>query len=473
MNLRVLITAAALAGSAGTPSVAQTAPADLSQRLLDELAAVNGVPGHGAAIWRGGRVIWTGSTGYRDVERKLPVQRDTIFRLASVSKLLTVTAAAKLAEQGRLDLDAPVSSVLPWLKNDWAPITARQLAAHTSGLPHYQAQDEGRGTIRYPDARAAVSIFADRPLLQPPGQAYSYSSWGYTLLSALVEQASGIPFNDYIRREVAPGLVIGPDATDSSDGRATIAYQFGAGGSVTRAAPHDFSYTWGGGGLGATPSALATFGGRMLRNEIVGRPSFDAMLRPYRLADGREVTNDGYLVGFGWRTSADEDGAAIAHHNGIALGARSALVLWRGEDMVVSLLSNALWTSSIDRTARMIAAPFRPLPKGLRGAACPVDARRYEGTFGDKTVGGTVDFKIDRGMCVGTLSAAGPLKEWLSPAEGGRTDQLRLVGIDRARGLARAGLVTPFGIYDWRVQADGSFEAAMSETRRLRVRLFS
>lgn len=456
-----------------TPAIAAPDPSEVSQRLLDELIRINGVPGMGAAIWKGDKIIWTGSAGSRDVERRLPVDDKTIFRLASVSKLLAATAAARLQEQGKLDIDAPVSTVLPWLGDQWAPITARQLAAHISGLPHYNEQERATlGRVRYPTSQAAVGIFAQRPLLQPPGQAYEYSSWGFTLLGALVEQKSGTLFPDYVTQEVAPGLAIMRDSTDGPNPHATVAYEF-ADGKAVRGAPHDYSYTWGGGGMGATPSALATFGGNMLRDRIVSAQTFEWMLAPARLADGSEVTENDYKVGFGWRTNLDEDGARTAHHNGITLGARSALLLWRDEDMAVSLLSNALWTSSIDRTARMIAAPHRLLPNGLIATPCPVSAVRYSGTFNGEPISGTARFALEDGLCTGAIEATGEFKTWLSRGPQPGATELKLIGLDRAAGLARAGLVTPYGIYDWRAQLDGSFKVPFGGARDLVVTLGS
>lgn len=447
-------------------------PAAVSQRLLDDLREVSGVPGMGAAIWHTDRIIWAGSAGMRDVERNLPVDDSTIFRLASVSKLLAATAAAKLNEQGKLDIDAPVTTILPWLKNGWAPITARQLAAHISGMQHYSDEDRAlRAQLtRFPTSRAAVAIFEQRHLLRPPGEAYSYSSWGFTLLGALVEQKSGMLYPDYVMREVTPGLAIMKDATDGPDPNASIAYEF-VDRAPVRAKPFDFSYTWAGGGMGATPAALVTFGGNMVNDRIVSRKTFDWMLQPARLNDGREVTDEGYLLGFGWRLSPDEDGAPTAHHNGVTAGARSTLVMWRDEETAVSLLSNALWTASIDRSARMIAAPHRPLPRGLVATPCPVTAARYSGSFGGKPVSGVAHFEAQAGLCVGSLEARGELKDWLSGGTQKAAGDLRLVGLDGAGGLARAGFVTPFGIYDWRAAADGSFKVPFGGTRDLVVRL--
>jgi CubicO group peptidase (beta-lactamase class C family) len=466
----LILSAAAPLSASAAPS---PDPAMVSQRLLDELVVVSGVPGMGAAVWQGDRLTWSGSAGYRDAERQLRVDDKTIFRLASVSKLLASTAAAKLHEEGKLDIDAPVTTILPWLSNGWAPLTARQLAAHISGMPHYSDEDRAaRGSTHYPTSRAAVAIFEQRPLLRPPGEAYSYSSWGFTLLGALVEQRSGMLYPDYVMREVTPGLAIMRDATDGPHPNASIAYEF-VDRAPVQAKPFDFSYTWPGGGMGATPAALASFGGSMLQNKIVSAETFDWMLQPARLIDGREVTDEeeGYRLGFGWRLSPDEDGAPTTHHNGVTVGARSTLLLWRDEQTAVSLLSNARWTASIDRSARMIAAPHRPLPKALVTKACPVKAARYSGTFNGKPIQGIARFNLDAGLCVGSIEATGELQQWLSGGSQKAAGDLRLVGLDGVGGLARAGLVTPYGIYDWRAAADGSFKVPFGGTRDLVVTL--
>jgi serine beta-lactamase-like protein LACTB len=456
---------------AAVPATAKPTPAAVSQRLLDELRTVSGVPGIGAAIWKDGEIGWAGSSGLRDLDRNLPVNKDTVFRLASVSKLLAATAAAKLHEQGKLDVDAPVSTILPWLKNEWASITARQLAAHTSGIDHYNDHDRAAlGPLHYPTSRDAVGIFASRPLLARPGQAYRYSSWGFTLLGALIEERSGMLFPDYVTRELTPGLAIMRDATDGPDPNASIAYEFAERRPV-RAKPIDFSYTWSGGGMAATPSAIATFGGRFLANRIVAKQTVEWMLRPAFFNDGRPVEDEGYALGFGWRLSPDEDGAPTVHHAGVSPGVRSALVGWREDGMAVALLSNALWTVSIDRSARMIAAPHRPVPTTLVARACPVTATRFAGTFNGASVAGRAKFALEGGLCVGSLDSGGELQQWLSGGAQRAAGPLKLVGIDGAGGLARAGLVTPYGIYDWRAQPDGSFKAPFGGTRELVVRL--
>ncbi|UIP05817.1 beta-lactamase family protein [Erythrobacter sp. SDW2] len=444
--------------------------AAISQAMLDAAQEVSGVPGLSAAVWRSGSVVWTGTAGSRDLEQALPVERDTRFRLASVSKLVTVTALAKLAEEGRIDLDAPIASILPWLENDWPAITARQLAAHSSGLPHYQDVDVGRGAMRYSSGRAAVAIFSDRSLLSEPGTQYSYSSWGYTLLGALIEEVTGQSFESYFASAITHGLDLGLDTTDTDDPKATRAYEF-VGGQAQPALSHDYSYTWGGGGLMASVEGLVRFGGAMLQDRIVSKATFDAMTQPFVLASGQTAGDAGYDVGFGWRIAEDGDGNPITFHNGTAIGARSSLVLWREENTAAAILSNASWTSSIDSTSQMLAAPFRDAPPGLIPAACPVQSSQFAGTLSGEPVSGVARFRMVDGVCQGELEIGGTLRTYFDRGPQPTAPKMRIVGIGIDGGLSRAGLVTPFGIYEIRATEDGQFHSEWSSTRNLTFRL--
>jgi serine beta-lactamase-like protein LACTB, mitochondrial len=425
----------------------------------------------GAAVWIDGRVVWTGSAGLRDVERGLPVDGSTIFRLASVSKVVTATAAARLVQEGKLDPDAPVSSMVPLVRSDWPKMTTRHLAAHISGLPHYQSADDDRGRMHYASVDDAVKVFAERDLLFAPGERYSYSSWGYTLLSAVVERRSGRPFLDYVTKALVPDLSLGADATGGENPHASKAYEF-ENSAARPAAAHDFSYTWAGGGLGATPSAIATFGGRAMSGALVSPATFAWMTTPTRLNGGTEVADEDYKVGFGWRVARDRDGERIVHHAGVAVGARSALILWPERRVTVSLLSNALWVSSIEQSAMMLAAPFKPAPPGLITAACPISATRYEGRYGDAAVQGTVRFATPGGVCTGELAADAPFRKVFDAFPQKDATALRVVGIDVTGGLSRAALVTPIGVYDLRAQADGNHRADFSAKRAVTLRFF-
>lgn len=419
--------------------------------LLDALRRVNGVPGLGAAVMVDGQPAWIGCSGWRDLEARAPVRHDTVFRLASVSKVIASTAAARLAEQGRLDLDAPVQQQLDWLRNGWAPMSLRQLFAHTSGLAHYTDADQALGQRHFASGRDAVNWFAARPLQSRPGDRYAYSSWGYTLAGAVMESATGQPFPALVAAEATAGLRIQADTGGEGEGVSRL-YSID-GPDPVRLPATDISYTWPGGGLAGTAEAVARFGARLMAGDIVRPDTWRAMRQPLRLADGSAVGERDFQVGLGWRIGEDPDGEAIAHHAGVIQGGRSVLVLWPEAKQAVALMSNAIWVSSIETTAMVLAAPFRASPPGVSAAACPRAAVRYEGTLANDTLRGQASFRIEHGRCVGVLvpDAAWAGRFAAARAWPGRT--LELLALQADGGLSRAALATPYGLYELR--ADG------------------
>lgn len=452
----------------GTAVADDAFAARVSNRILDELVAINRVPGMAAAVWRDGAVVWAGASGFADIESGRRVTPETWFRFASVSKLFAATAAAKLREEGKLDTARPVAEILPWLKAKWPAISAEQLAAHISGMPHYQLQDTSRGSEHYTTQRDAVARIEGRSLLSKPGEAYEYSSWGYTLLGAVVEAASGSEYLAYLSAEVTPGLAIGRDATGAVE--ATVPYAIGSV-EPRRTDPHDYSYSLGGAGLGGTAPALAEWGGRVLSGKVVKPETLAWMLTPARLTNGSAAGDDGYQVGFGWRVETTRNGMNLAHHAGVTDGARSALVLMPDENVSASILSNASWVSAIDDTAVMMAAPF--LQRDAAAVeACPVEAVSYTATMNDDAMKGRAAFALEDGICVGriALDEDEALAAWLSDAADIDVQLVTVVGTDGAGMFARGALVTPIGVYDLRREGD-MLSVNFSATRSLTVKL--
>ncbi len=446
---------------------------DAQRRIADAILAaqvqVNGVPGMAAAVTRDGAVIWSGGAGYRNLDRKLPVDPDTSFRLASVSKLITATAAFVLHDQKMLDLDAPVQRYLPNRKLTWpSAITLRQLAAHTSGIPHYQDVDDARGDVRFETVDEAVEVFANRPLLFAPGTNYQYSSYGYTLLSAAIEGGARTPFLSFVARAIINDLPLRPDLAPEPQ-HDTVAYEF-EGGTIKPAAPHDYSYSWGGAGFRGTAPGVAMFGARVMNAGFLSPEARAMMWTPSQMNDGSPVVEGQDKVAFGWRIGLDPDGQRIAHHAGAAIGARSALMVYPDGGDSVSVLSNASWVSNIRETAAMLAAPFRADPTGQQ-TPCPTWATGYTGSFGEKPVAGSAQFAVSDGICRGTLGLGNAASDWFDTFKQGSTGDLAVISVLPGDRLDRGALVTPIGTYDFRRQADGSFVAVLSPTRKFNVQL--
>src|SRR5437867_2889031 len=207
------------------------------------------IPGGQVAVAVNGKLVWSEGFGYADAERKKPVTRETQFRIASVSKPLTATAVALLYEQGKLDLDAPVQRYVPSFPDKGYPITTRQLAGHHAGIRHYKDREFFLNR-RFATVLDGLTIFQDDSLLFPPGTKFSYSSYGWNVISAVVEGAAGQDFLTYMSRNVLRPLGLthtAPDRVDSLIPNRTRFYERGADSGFVPAPPVDNSYKWAGG----------------------------------------------------------------------------------------------------------------------------------------------------------------------------------------------------------------------------------
>jgi CubicO group peptidase (beta-lactamase class C family) len=157
-------------------------------------------PGAVVLVGNQGRVVYRRAFGYRALEpKKIPMTEDTIFDLASLTKAVaTTTAVMQLAEQGRLDIDAPVVRYWPAFgTNGKGKITVRQLLSHYSGLrpdlsltPRWSGHKDGM-----------AKIIAERPVL-PPGTGFTYSDINFEVLGELVHMISGQPLDNYCAEHI-------------------------------------------------------------------------------------------------------------------------------------------------------------------------------------------------------------------------------------------------------------------------------
>ncbi len=155
-----------------------------------------GAPGVSIAVGIDDQLVWAEGFGYADVEFKAPVSTLTKFRIGSVSKSMTSIAMALLYEQGVIDLDVPIQTYLSEFPvKEKGPVTLRLLASHRAGVRHYLPDGSDNFiTKHYNNVVDALEIFEDDPLLSVPGDEYSYSSHGYELLAATLQEASGEEF---------------------------------------------------------------------------------------------------------------------------------------------------------------------------------------------------------------------------------------------------------------------------------------
>ncbi len=172
--------------------------------------------GASAAVSVNGELVWSAEVGYADRELEKAATAETQYRMYSLIKPVTTVAALRLAQERKLDPDAPISQHLPdYPQADFAAqTTARMLATHTSGLRHYNDMAEAMGTVSCETPQDAFAIFAQDPLAADPGKR-SYSTWGYVVLSAVMEAAADKPFHNVLEDLVFAPLDIRGLAPDS------------------------------------------------------------------------------------------------------------------------------------------------------------------------------------------------------------------------------------------------------------------
>ena len=319
------------------------------------LMAEHGIPGLSVAVAVNGEIVWSEGFGYADLEHRVPVTPLTRFRIGSISKPVTAAAMAQLYEEGKLDLDAPVQRYVPAFPEKRWPVTTRQLGGHLAGIRHYR-DGEMLSNRRYRTVDEALEIFREDSLLHEPGTEYEYSSYGWNLLSAVVEGASGEEFLPYTYQTVFEPLEMRSIVAEHTDSiipyRASF-YERGEDGRVLNAPYVDNSYKWAGGGFVSNTEDLVRFGSAHLVGEFL-KPETRALLFTSQQTAAGEATD----YGIGWRSGTDEAGREWVGHTGGSVGGRAVLLLYPAQGVVVAALANLGSAPMSPELAQALAAPF-------------------------------------------------------------------------------------------------------------------
>ncbi|HHT68172.1 MAG TPA: beta-lactamase family protein [Firmicutes bacterium] len=175
------------------------------ERRISRLMKVHGIPGCQVALVHDYEIVWTSGFGLADVESGRYLTADTPMSVQSITKSIVAWGIAKLAEQGLIDLDVPLSHYLaewdfPQSDNGTEGITIRNLLNHTSGMPLGDFTDVYSPGEEMPSLRSKLT--EEAVLLRKPGVGFSYSNVGYHLLELLIEEVTGRDFVDYMYSEV-------------------------------------------------------------------------------------------------------------------------------------------------------------------------------------------------------------------------------------------------------------------------------
>lgn len=195
-------------------------------RLMRTFVADNGIPGAALAVARHGRLVYARGFGYADVDQRRPVQPDSIFRIASISKPITAVAILRLVEQRRCTLDDRICTLLPHQPHvddgggvdpRWQSVTIGHLLQHCGGWDRDVSIDPMFQSIAIADRLGVAApagpdditrFMLGWPLDFEPGSRYAYSNFGYCVLGRVIEQIAGVPYELHVRSTLLQPLGI-------------------------------------------------------------------------------------------------------------------------------------------------------------------------------------------------------------------------------------------------------------------------
>lgn len=367
---RGFVLGATLLAASSAASATGRAPGSARRRQATNIAralhAAQPTPALSLAVARSNGLVWAQAYGQSNLEHGLAATPAHRFRLGSVSKVLTSTTAVRLIAQGLLDLDSPISKWLPDLPGPHRGTTMRQLLTHRGGVRHYIPRDldplAPGGPIlqrHFATGQEILGVFINDPLVAPPGTKVSYTTFGYTLASLVMEAAAGQPFLHLVQAHVGtaftlpslgadgPLAVVPMRANGYTGPKEPVAMLPGVA-EYWRTHPEakwaniptvDPSYSWAGAGFVMSPSDLARFGAALLDGPS---SKITASERALLFTPLTEKTGNMPPLALGWRVDTDAKGRRRWHHAGATPGGRASLVVYPELGLSIALASNVM-----------------------------------------------------------------------------------------------------------------------------------
>lgn len=311
--------------------------------LLAALVRQGKIPGLSISASHQGEMIFQKGYGHADIKKRTPIDPSlTIFRIASVSKPIAATALAYMVSEGTIDMEASFYTYVPYFPKKKYDFTIRQLAGHTAGIRGYRGLEYG--SKKSYSIKEGIEIFKDDPLLFEPGTAYQYNSYDWVLISLAMQEASGIPFEDYVQEKVLGPLgmkhtfpehfvqTANKSAPNMTMNRASFYSKNKLG--FRKAVPVNNCYKLAGGGFMSTSADIVKLGQAYLDKKILNGNG----VAPFLSAQTLKGSSTYY--GLGWQVGEDKKGRPFYGHVGNGVGAYSNFFVYPKEEMVFSILVN-------------------------------------------------------------------------------------------------------------------------------------
>jgi len=383
----------AAGGSPNSPRVTRSVAEEIraiGQRAVDE----DGIVGVSVGVAIDGEIVFAAGVGHADAERSVAASPATVYDIASTGKQFTAVAILQLAERGRLSLDQRARSFVPELPEHFPDATIEQLLRHTSGFVSGEL-DELNPPADYTVPRYGLELLTDVELqtgqaLFDPDETWVYSNAGYLVLGMVVEAASGMRYDDYIREEVLAPLEphamfvceYPPSALGSERLRRT--------GSGVEPVPYIDMTAWGGqGSINSSVLDLLRWSRALNGGTIINAQSLRAFRRPSVVHGENAAAEIPY--GMAQRIGSI-DGFHKVGHTGTFDGGSAALAFYPDASLEIAVISNTRGNGTPHAhrietlIAKLLLEVVDPDVASMRAPVTDEQRRAIEGAYTDGRV---------------------------------------------------------------------------------------
>lgn len=314
-----------------------------ANEIIDKHMASNNFLGVTAGLYIQNCGTYLSGAGFTNKNAKKRTNRDVVGRIASITKPMTAIAILQLYEKGMLDLDKPIQTYLKeFPKKAKGDITIRHLLKHTSGISHYSSKWDAMSFTHYPTLVAALDSFKEKELEFEPGTQYTYSSYGYTILGAIIEKVTQMSYGEYMKKNIWDKAGMSNTSLEEQqnyDNKSRLYLKVKS--NYIKSPKTDLSIIYSAGGVQSTANDLLKFGEAVLSNKLIDSTSLTMMINATdELAP--EEGDDPY--GFGWSVSNDPKYGKIIQHGGAQPGTSSFFAIYLDRKTVSVVLSNSFGT---------------------------------------------------------------------------------------------------------------------------------
>ncbi len=311
------------------------------------------VPGLALLVSRGGTIIRAEGYGLANVELEVPVKPETIFQSGSVGKQFTATAVMMLVEEGKIELDDPLTKYFPEAPAAWKQVTIRELLSHTAGFTDYPKDFDMRKDYTEADL---IKIVESIPLAYAPGTSWDYSNLGFLTLGVVIHKVTGQFYGDFLKERIfhplgmnTARIISEADIIPNRSG----GYRLVKGELKNQEWVSPSLNTTADGALYFSVLDLAKWDAALYTEKLLKQSSLDQMWTIAKLSNGKPNSGD---YGFGWFIDT-KNGHRIVEHEGAWQGFETQISRYVDDKLTVVVLTN-LEQAKPDKFAHEVAKMY-------------------------------------------------------------------------------------------------------------------